>query len=128
MRIYTKRYGSFALAMLIWLNAISATLVFLDYELRKDFIAEVLCINKNEPEFRCAGSCHLKKNLQKTQDSNSENPDKIQNFQFEFIAHSLFKIVPEITKIFNPKTSPNFGFLLTFYPSILFDFFHPPQA
>lgn len=113
---------------MIWVNAISATLIFLDYELRKDFIAEVLCINKNEPEFRCAGSCHLKKNLQNTQNAQTENPDKIQNFQFEFIATVLPRIISETMAIFVPKQPANFADCSGFYPSVAFDFFRPPQA
>jgi len=35
----------------------------MDYQLRKDFIAKVLCINRSKPKLHCDGKCYLAKQL-----------------------------------------------------------------
>jgi len=47
---------------------------YLEYAINKDYIAQVLCINKDEPVLQCDGKCHLKKEIEKANDSN-ENSD-----------------------------------------------------
>ena len=42
-----------------------------DFALNQDFIARVLCINRDEPASACQGKCYLKKELQK---ANHEDP------------------------------------------------------
>jgi len=48
-------------------------LPYIDYMLRKDFIIEKLCINKNVPEKQCNGKCHLEKQIK----NNTEEADDI---------------------------------------------------
>lgn len=38
------------------------------FQLNREFIAEVLCINKEKPITMCEGQCFLKKNLQQADD------------------------------------------------------------
>ncbi|TYA70013.1 hypothetical protein [Seonamhaeicola marinus] len=40
----------------------------IEYMLNQDYIAEFLCINKNEPELQCKGKCHLAKQIEKQQE------------------------------------------------------------
>lgn len=35
------------------------------YELNKDYVADVLCINKDKPDLQCNGKCYLNKQLKK---------------------------------------------------------------
>lgn len=46
---------------------------FVDYAINKDFIATVLCINKDKPEMHCDGKCHLTKETKKSNDNNKKN-------------------------------------------------------
>lgn len=36
-------------------------MVFMSYELNKSSIIEQFCINKDKPEMKCEGTCHMKK-------------------------------------------------------------------
>ena len=38
--------------------------ILISYELNKDYIARVLCINKDKPEMHCNGQCYLHKKMQ----------------------------------------------------------------
>lgn len=40
----------------------------IEYVLNQEYIAEILCINKNKPELKCNGKCHLAKQLEKQQE------------------------------------------------------------
>jgi hypothetical protein len=44
---------------------LSSPLVYLDYSLRKDYIAKNLCQNRNRPSMHCNGKCYLSKQLAK---------------------------------------------------------------
>ena len=51
---------------------------FVEYYINFDYIAEVLCINKDKPQTNCQGACYLKDQIQQTQ----KNGPKQQNNPF----------------------------------------------
>ncbi|AFH50494.1 Hypothetical protein IALB_2791 [Ignavibacterium album JCM 16511] len=54
-----------------YLVAVNANLVaWIEYNVNYDIIVEFLCIQKDEPENLCYGSCHLKKNLEQNEEQN----------------------------------------------------------
>lgn len=52
--------------------------IIIDFKINQDYIAKVLCINKEKPEKKCNGNCHLTKQLQKAEES--EKKDQPMNF------------------------------------------------
>ena len=38
---------------------------YVEYVLNQDYIAEFLCVNKDKPELKCHGKCHLAKQIEK---------------------------------------------------------------
>lgn len=57
---------------LLFIKAMVAPILFLDYELRKDFIIKNYCINKNKPELHCDGKCYLAKKIQKANEQDEQ--------------------------------------------------------
>nr|WP_233098677.1 hypothetical protein [Aureibaculum flavum] len=56
----------------------------IDYNLNYDYIAKVLCINKDEPELKCNGKCHLAKEIKKTLPSdNQDKPSGLPVIDFD---------------------------------------------
>jgi hypothetical protein len=51
----------------------------IDYQLRKDFIAKVLCINKQKPQLNCNGKCFLAKRLKTAEEQESKTQHNIFN-------------------------------------------------
>ena len=41
------------------------TFILASFKINQDYIAKNLCVNQDKPELNCAGSCHLKENLEK---------------------------------------------------------------
>jgi hypothetical protein len=60
-----KAVGVFLLAVVIFFSSMSRGVVVADYILNRDYIAKVLCINRDKPEMKCNGKCHLAKQLKK---------------------------------------------------------------
>lgn len=62
------------------------------YQLEKDFIAENLCVNKNNPASQCNGKCYLLKNITKAEEGESAS-DQLPGFVItqkgEFSLHVL---------------------------------------
>ncbi|MBC8644541.1 hypothetical protein H9W95_12115 [Flavobacterium lindanitolerans] len=46
----------------------------IEYAINYDYIATVLCINKDKPEMKCNGKCHLMKELAKSSQDDSDQP------------------------------------------------------
>lgn len=98
------------------------------FQLNRDYIAEVLCINKEEPVPTCKGQCFLKKKLDvdKTADTTPTpapaGKEKVDIPLFLVSDYSCsFGIVPQ-------TTSPNTGLSLQF-PEVDRDApFHPPTV
>ena len=67
---------------------------FMEYELNRDFIARVLCINKDKPQRKCNGKCHLGKQLKKAaeQEKNSQQPFSQKKIEW------ITAVVPQIDK------------------------------
>jgi hypothetical protein len=53
----------------------------IDYAINYDYISKVLCINKDKPELKCNGKCHLMKELAKASEDDkpiSSDKSKVQ--------------------------------------------------
>ncbi len=74
------------------------------YQINKEYVATVLCENKDKPELKCCGKCYLNKQLKKTEDNSpvSKQMPKTEKVEFSlFIATvNTFASIP-----FNPNAS-----------------------
>ena len=59
-------------------------LAYIDYELRRDYISEILCINKEDPASGCEGKCFLMKRLKQTKQSMPSESPQPERFQLTF--------------------------------------------
>lgn len=94
------------LCLLILLNPFSRTWVVVSYKLNKSYIAQNLCENKDKPQLKCSGKCHLKKQLakseqeeQKTHQNSNEKAEMlycsdISNYNFQVQFSNLYQPIP----------------------------------
>ena len=103
-------------------------LVYLDYQVRKDFIATVLCINKDKPEMRCQGKCHLRKQLTKAhnQKTDKKSPALSKN-NFEIYHHILSTFYLE-SVIYSEIILPIPPYQFSLNATVLETLFHPPET
>lgn len=101
--------------------------IIIDFNINQNYIAEVLCINKDKPKMKCNGKCHLTKELKKTEEPVDNHKTEFVQLRNEilfcqhFINTKKNNIIPEPTKSYcyqNPD----------FYKSeFVSDIFHPPK-
>lgn len=97
--------------------------VFIEYQLNKEFIQEVLCINKDKPDLDCQGYCYVSEKIKKQHQDDSTITREFKQAQhyFEQVALEIPKPKFELsTQVLNPKTHQFLDQLLSF------DIFHPP--
>lgn len=107
-------------------------LLYLDYELRKEFIIDNFCINKTRPELHCDGKCYLATRLAAVQEQEEEEAQRA--FMFKLLenitdCHTSFLsfVAPQSTDILLAHTG--FAYTLPFLiNAATADVFHPPQA
>lgn len=98
-----------------------------EYAVNYDYISEVLCINKSNPELHCNGKCYLSKEIAKTNDTDSSPLNKSKNSGQKLLD---IYVLPEITEIDPTENAffSNSDFLYKAAYSFLFlqHIFRPP--
>lgn len=108
-------------------SSLMVPLIYLDFNIRRDYIAEVLCINKDEPITVCGGSCYLSLRLDQVENENDEDAlptsSKV-DLSFYFSQVSVIAIsTPWHEKLMHLKR-PSKDFIEAFSCEI----FRPPQG
>lgn len=65
------------MAFIILLQAFNKTWIVVSFKVNQDYIAKVLCINKNKPEKHCNGKCVLMQRIKASEEQEQkEMPQK----------------------------------------------------
>lgn len=101
-----------------------------DYAVNKDYIATVLCVNRNRPELQCEGKCHLTKMMAATQEQSDQQQEGMPvEFMVAFSVHPCivfsysFELAVAINKLYQLVKNQEL-------PVDMFDgrVFHPPRC
>lgn len=68
----TTQIGIICVLLVIFAKTLISPLIYLNYELRKDYIIQNFCENKERPELNCDGKCYLAKQLKASQQEDEE--------------------------------------------------------
>lgn len=69
---------------LLYLLAMVRPLIpIIEYHVNYDYIANVLCENKDRPYLECNGKCYLEKQLKKVNHSNHDHKSSVPQINFE---------------------------------------------
>ena len=124
MTMYVK-ITAITLALLLLFNTLYVALTYAYYNIDQlDFI-EQFCVNKDKPEMKCNGKCHLKKVAQENSDNNTTPTTKITFkeitlFVEKEFSYTLFSFSEEQKNLFYYQE--NYSYLNTY------TLFHPPQG
>ncbi len=125
-----RRYISLFLLFMYILAWMIPYMPYIEYELNKKYIAEVLCENKDKPEMHCNGKCHLKKQIKKANSAPEQQQQEPQ-------APPPLKSDPVITVLFLSKQQSFYAqkcskiivpYLINYQFILITDIFHPPKA
>lgn len=120
-----RAFIAILLASVFLMQTVSKLFIVANYELNKAYISKNLCENKNKPSLHCNGKCHLKKQLQKEDKKENQNPNNLK----EKIELQFFK---ETSSLFIPTVTPsveniNSIYIMGNYNQHLLSIFHPPR-
>ena len=87
-----KKVFSILMATLILLITFQRGLIVIHFKLNQDYIEKNYCVNKTKPKLQCHGQCQLKKELQKTSDTNLENLSIYKHIELIPLKMNIFKI------------------------------------
>lgn len=117
-----------SILLLIFLTGIFRSyLPYVDYFLNKEYIIEFLCIDKEKPESKCNGNCHLNEQLKVASEANNDddNQKKTRSERNEinyFINNSSINF-----DVFCQKKTPLIKLLPKWRSTFLNDIFIPPK-
>jgi hypothetical protein len=124
-----KQIGALVLLSLLFVKAMVVPALFVNYELRKDFIIKNYCINKDRPELHCDGKCYLAKQL-KAAEQQDEQQATNTFLSKVFEVETKF---PSVSFVFDPIVSALIK-THSFYQEAdisrirVTGVFHPPQV
>ncbi|MEO5911870.1 MAG: hypothetical protein ABIP95_13350 [Pelobium sp.] len=98
---------------------------FAGYELNKEYIATVLCVNKDKPELNCNGKCFLTRKIaeaEKKQQSQERKTQKDLSQQIMLIASFKINFLNVVHQSQQINYTNNYSFSKTT------SFYHPPPT
>jgi hypothetical protein len=102
--------------------------ILIDFKINQDFIAEVLCINREKPMSTCNGKCYLFEKLKKAEEQEEKQAPTNKKERLEVVYYyskSTFDF-PIYTDCFVSKLNP--ACIDDFYrSSFIADIFRPPK-
>lgn len=108
-------------------STLALPLVQLDFELRKTYIMQVLCINKDKPITRCAGSCYLESRIRAVSQQADHQQTTITKLQ-EILFFNQSTPAPVLSNIAIDSPANQQAVYLQYIPQwAISDIFEPPR-
>jgi hypothetical protein len=97
------------------------------YNVNKDYVANVLCENKDKPELNCCGKCYVRKQIRKTEDQGTGKGPvyKLQKAEVFFLLPEKVTVATTVNSN-TDKIADHYNFSIG-EPAIK-DIFHPPAC
>lgn len=103
----SKRYIALSLLVLISFKSLVVPFIYLDFELRKEYIIQSLCENRFNPQLHCDGKCYLAKQLKKVAQEHARDAAQKQSESTKKLLLEIFEVLPSglhLEKVFHEKT------------------------
>jgi hypothetical protein len=120
-----KQASAILLLIAFLVQSFSSSLIFLDYQLNKEYIAKNLCENKDKPAMKCEGHCYLCKRLKK-EAKDQETPERRNDNRSEIVSFVPGFHTP--APVYSIVTSQYPHLHEALYNSFCSSFFHPPTC
>ena len=123
-----KQLATFILITIMLLQTFSKIWIVVSFKINQAQIAKTLCIKKEIKNNACQGKCHLKKQLDKTDEEEQKQvPNSLKEKSEVLYSHSLISLEPVNQAIFVSRNIIS-NYKPDFYSSsYITDIFHPPK-
>lgn len=99
--------------------------IFFEYVIDVEAYTEKYCINKDAPEKKCNGKCHLTDELAKSQEQHQQN--ELQNLPEILLFHAEKQIEVPAIYSFDLEEESNFIYQPLFIEGVYYSVFAPPK-
>lgn len=128
MKVSVKQWTTLGFVLLMLVKAWVIPLVYLDYELRKEYIIANLCVNRDSPIVVCEGKCYLAEKVVEAKKQEERRAEQ------SYMANLLFQVMdtgkPFIFRspeYFEISLKATFCYISPFLSrTVASDIFHPP--
>ena len=131
MKSAGKQWISLSLLSLMLIKVWVIPLLYLDFEIRRDYIVANLCENRNRPQLHCDGKCFLAKRLAALNEHEKRQAEK--NYMAQLLDHvmdtrkAIYTLPAFIS--FEKRPVVFFRYVIPFAAQIApAGIFHPPLA
>ena len=123
-----KQLTAFVLITIMLLQTFSKIWVVVSFKINQAQIAKTLCIKKENKNYTCQGKCHLKKQLDKTDEEEQKQvPNNLKEKSEVLYSHSLTTLEP-VNRAIIVRRNIVSNYKSDFYSfSYITDIFHPPK-
>lgn len=122
-----KHIIAYSFITFIVINVLSSVVVISTFYVNQDFFVTNFCVNKAQPTLCCKATCHLKKVLSVTEQTDSAAESiKIAVLSFEFLANNslAYTLAPFVFEV-----EGGYGNLsICFYDALIEEKSPPPQV
>jgi len=84
----------FAAALAVLLQSFGQMIILINFKINQEYIARVLCENKDKPEMKCNGKCHLNKQLKADEQKQTQLPPQVKLKEVLQIAVETLRLNP----------------------------------
>jgi len=122
-----KKWSAIILVILLVFNTFNEYSIFVSFKLNQNKLTELFCINKDKPELKCNGKCHLSTVIESNQE-NEESPYSNTNETREASVLFIELIKPYNLNALEQKNSTVFKYIFPLKENDLKSVFHPPKG
>ncbi|MCA0234586.1 MAG: hypothetical protein LCH91_29285 [Bacteroidetes bacterium] len=112
--MFKKQHIALLLFALVSIKTLLVPVVYLDFELRKEYIIKNLCENRFQPQLHCDGKCYLAKRLHKLAEDNATKETQKHASLFKKMVEDLFE---ELNLDFNLPVQTTITFVICSVPT-----------
>lgn len=121
-----KVFFTYLFIFIYALSLFKSAFPVIDYIINYDYIATVLCINKEKVESNCNGKCQVAKEIEKNESSENEHTS-LNKFELELYTSNLTNIeVISSNNLTQSKSKIIFNPYF-YYQEYISSIFHPPK-
>lgn len=84
----------FAAVLAVLLQSFGQIIILINFKINQEYIARVLCENKDKPEMKCNGKCHLNKQLKADEQKQTQLPPQVKLKEVLQIAAETLRLNP----------------------------------
>jgi hypothetical protein len=111
----------FVAAFAVLLQSFGQSVILINFRINQEYIARVLCENKEKPELKCNGNCQLTKQLKKEEQKQQQLPPQLKIREvIQIVSEQLDSLIENLECRKNSFFTPFTGSLRIGYQSHVF--------